>query len=332
MSLEPFKSKDLVVEGIWSAAASRGRPCPKGWPLVPDASTEPGLQAARDADRTSCNLDDASATADVAATDRDDAAADREVASEERDRAAAARDLAAEDREYAEGPGGPEYTRALLLAAEVRAQAAADRELAAADRGRALRDRQEAGADRARAASDRQHAARDRDHAAMDRRDARAELKRAYTDDLTGAYRRGSGEVALRHELNRARRTGQSLVMVYVDVDHLKETNDRVGHAAGDVRLRDVVNAMRSKLRSYEPIVRYGGDEFVCSVADVELLAVQARFAEIDAVLSERDHPGAISIGLAQMQPDDTLETLIDRADRALVQARAGDGATGHRS
>jgi diguanylate cyclase (GGDEF)-like protein len=299
---------------------------------VPDGSAERYLQAAREADQTSSNFDDASASADVLATGRDDAAADREVASEARDRAATARDLAAEDREYAEGPGGPEYTKALLLAAEVRAQAAADRELAAADRGRASLDRQQASADRDRAASDRQHAARDRDHAAMDRRDARAELKRAYTDDLTGAYRRGSGEVALQHELNRARRTGQTLVMAYVDVDHLKETNDQVGHAAGDVRLRDVVNAMRAKLRSYEPIVRYGGDEFLCSIANVELHAVQIRFAEIDAVLRERDHPGSISIGLAQMQTDDTLETLIDRADRALVDARAGNGATGHRS
>jgi diguanylate cyclase (GGDEF)-like protein len=262
----------------------------------------------------------------VVATGRDEAATDREVVSEARDRAAAARDRVAEAREFAEGPGGPEFAAAIIQATEVRAQAALDRELAAADRRRASLDREEAVADRVRAASDRQHAAMDRDHAAMDRRDARAELSRAHTDDLTGAYRRGAGELALQHELSRARRCGEGLVMAFVDLDGLKETNDQDGHAAGDARLRDVVNAMRSKLRSYEPIVRYGGDEFLCSIAGVGVAAVRARFDEIDTVLRDRDYPGPMSVGLAQMQPDDTLDDLINRADRALVEARGSAG------
>jgi diguanylate cyclase (GGDEF)-like protein len=283
----------------------------------------PSEQAAIEADETSSAADRTSASADVVATGRDDAAADREIVSEARDRAATARDRAAEEREFAEGPGGPEYAAAILHAAAVRAQAAADRELAAADRRRATLDRQEAEADRARAASDREHAAMDREHAAMDRRDARAELKRAHHDDLTGAYRRGAGEEALRHELSRARRSGEGLVLAYVDLDGLKETNDQHGHAAGDARLRDAVNAMRSKLRTYEPIVRYGGDELLCSIAGVSLAAVRVRFEEINAVLCDRDHPGSLSFGLAQMQPDDTLAELITRADRALAGSRA---------
>ena len=284
--------------------------------------TFPSEQAAAEAGRKSSAGDRASATADELAVGRDAAAADREVASEARDRAATARDRLAEEREFAQGPGGPEYAAAVRQAAEVRAQAAADRELAAADRGRATADRREAEADRERAASDRRHAAMDREHAAMDRRDARSELDRAHTDDLTGAYRRGAGEVALQRELERVRRSGESLVIAFVDIDGLKETNDRDGHAAGDARLRDVVNAMRSKLRSYEPIVRYGGDEFLCSIAGVGLPAVAARFGEIDAILRERDQPGAMSVGLARMQAGDTLEQLIARADDALAEAR----------
>jgi diguanylate cyclase (GGDEF)-like protein len=288
----------------------------------------PSEQAAIEADQTSSAADLTSATADVVATDRDQAAAHREIVSEARDRAATARDRAAEERELADGPGGPVYAAAVVQAAEVRAQAAADRELAAADRGRATVDRQEAEVDRARAASDREHAAMDREHAAMDRRAARAELERAHTDDLTGAYRRGAGESALQHELSRARRSGGGLVLAYVDLDGLKATNDRAGHAAGDARLRDVVSVMRSKLRSYEPIVRYGGDEFLCSFAGVSLAAVRTRFQEIDAVLDGRDHPGALSVGLAEMRPGDTLAELIERADRALIEAR-GPSARG---
>ena len=157
----------------------------------------------------------------------------------------------------------------------------------------------------------------------MDRRHAQAELERANTDDLTGAYRRGAGVTALQHELDRARRSGESLVLAFVDVDGLKATNNQFGHTAGDARLRDVAHAMRSKLRSYEPIVRYGGDEFLCSLASVNLATAKARFDEIDLVLKGRNHPGSMSVGLADAQPNETLTDLINRADEALIAARS---------
>jgi diguanylate cyclase (GGDEF)-like protein len=284
-------------------------------PVGDSTQPVPSEKVATEADR-------ASATADVAATARDDAAADREIVSNARDSAATARDRAAEEREFAQGPGGSAYAAAVRHAVEVRAQAAADRRLAAADRDRASLDRRHAENDRARAARDRAHAATDREHAAMDRRHARLELELANTDDLTGAYRRRAGETALQHELDRARRSDEALVLAFVDVDDLKATNDGLGHAAGDARLREVVSAMRSKVRSYEPIVRYGGDEFVCSMAGVALASVRARFDEINAVLGGRDHAGSLSVGLAELRPDDTLAALIDRADEALIEGR----------
>ena len=283
-------------------------------------------QAAAEADQTSLDADTASAAADVLASSRDEAAADREIVSRARDSAATARDRAAEQREFAEGPGGPEYAAAVEHAAEVRAYALADRRLAAADRGRATLNREQAEVDRARAASDRSHAALDREHAEMDRRHAQAELARALTDDLTGAYRRAAGVNALQHELDRVRRSGESLVLGFVDVDGLKATNDQFGHTAGDARLRDVAHAMRSKLRSYEPIVRYGGDEFLCSLTGVSLTSAKARFEEIDLVLAGRNHPGSVSVGLAELQPAETLTDLINRADEALIAARSQAG------
>ena len=279
-------------------------------------------QAAFEADQTSSDADDTSASADVVATDRDRAASDRETASTARDSAADDRDRAAEQVEHAQGRGGPAYEAAVKHAAEVRALAAADREMAAADRLQALTDRAEATLDRERAARDREHAAMDREHAAMDRRQAISELERAHIDDLTGAHRRGAGETILQQELDRADRTGNGLVLAFVDVDGLKATNDRGGHAAGDARLREVVKAMRSKIRSYEPIVRYGGDEFICSFAGVDLHGVRARFDEIRAVLDGSGEGGSISVGLATYLPDDTLESLIERADGALIKRR----------
>ena len=282
-----------------------------------------GNQAASEADRTSSDADETSASADVVATDRDQAASDRETASTARDSAAADRDRVAEELEHAQGPGGAQYEAAVRAAASVRAFAATDREMAAADREFTATDRVEARLDRARAARDREHAAMDREHAAMDRREALSELERAHTDDLTGAYRRGAGTAVLQQELDRANRSGNALVLAFVDVDGLKATNDQFGHAAGDARLREVVNAMRSKIRSYEPIVRYGGDEFVCSFAGVDGDAVQARFDEIVAVLDDRDGACSMSVGLATYRTEDTLQSLIERADAALIRRRA---------
>lgn len=273
-------------------------------------------QAASGADQTSSDADETSASADVVATDRDRAASDRETASTARDSAAADRDRAAEELEHAQGPGGPQYEAAVEHAASVRALAATDREMAAADRNQAATDRAEATIDRARAASD-------REHAAMDRREAVSELERAHTDDLTGAMRRGAGKAVLQQELDRANRSGNGLVLAFVDVDGLKATNDRDGHMAGDARLRDVVNAMRSKTRSYEPIVRYGGDEFVCTLAGVDLGAARARFDEIEASLDDRGGGCSVSVGLAAHRTEDTLESLIARADAALIKGRA---------
>jgi len=82
---------------------------------------------------------------------------------------------------------------------------------------------------------------------------------------------------------------------------------------------------MRSKLRSYEPVVRYGGDEFLCSLAGVRLASAKVRFEEIDLLLEGGNHPGSMSVGLAELRPDETLTDLINRADQALIAARSDD-------
>ena len=63
----------------------------------------------------------------------------------------------------------------------------------------------------------------------------------------------------------RAKRTQRSFVLAFIDVDGLKTTNDSLGHAAGDELLRRVVDTVRDHLRSYDLIVRFGGDEFLCA-------------------------------------------------------------------
>ncbi len=241
------------------------------------------------------------------------ASAERGVARDEaarlRDRAARARDQAAEARD-----ASLRMLQQALRAGEASAQAAADR-LAELTRP-AVAHREAAAADRVRAAEDREEAARDR-------ADAVTELESAHLDQLTGAYLRGIGQVALRQQLERARREGGGLVLAFADVNGLKRVNDRDGYLAGDDLLRDVAAALRSRLRSYEPVVRYGGDEFVCAIAGVDLEAARRRFDEIDRALTAAGRPDAISVGLAVLRPADSLTDLVERADRALARRRA---------
>lgn len=86
-------------------------------------------------------------------------------------------------------------------------------------------------------------------------------------DELTGAYRRDAGSLELRREMARAKRTKQSFVLAFVDVDDLKGTNDSRGHAAGDRLLRETVNSIRSKFRSYDLIVRFASEATSLSAA-----------------------------------------------------------------
>ena len=233
-----------------------------------------------------------------------------DVSARLRDLTAVARDRAAEARDEA---------------AQARDDAAAvlDREMGRPDgSGRAARIRVWAAADRVHAAADREQAAMDRDDAAREVKQARAALELAQLDGLTGAYRRQLGERELTKEIARARRSGGRLVLAFVDVDSLKLRNDRDGHAAGDALLRSVVAAIRSKLRSYDPIVRFGGDEFICGLSNTDLDGARRRFGEIRDALRETDETASISVGLAALGPGDSLEELAARGDAALYRAK----------
>jgi len=125
----------------------------------------------------------------------------------------------------------------------------------------------------------------------------------------------------LAREIDRAKRTKQQFVLAFVDVDHLKATNDASGHIAGDDLLREVASAIRAHVRSYDLIVRFGGDEFVCGLPDVTLTEADNRFALVNARLAAASH-GSVSFGLTELQQDDDLQSLVARADEAMYEQR----------
>jgi two-component system cell cycle response regulator len=150
----------------------------------------------------------------------------------------------------------------------------------------------------------------------------RAALANAQFDDLTGTYRRTKGDSELQAEIDRALRFGGLLVLAFVDVDELKAHNDREGHGAGDRLLLDVVASIRSKLRSYDPVMRFGGDEFVCVLSDTDLNDARRRFEAIQTALQAAHPGGSISVGFAELRPGDTLDELMSRGDTALREAK----------
>ena len=198
---------------------------------------------------------------------------------------------------------------------ELVAQAHADRAGASADRAHAEQDRRDAEVDRAAAARELARLA-----GALAR--VEGELRTAHLDDLTGAYHREVGRLALTHEIDRAHRSDGRFVLAFVDVDGLKVVNDRDGHAAGDRVLETVVREIRTRLRSYDLIIRYGGDEFVCGLSGTDLAETERRFDTIAAAVKASAGVG-ISVGLAALGNGATLDQLTERADAAMLELRA---------
>ena len=239
--------------------------------------------------------------------DRKQSADDRDQAAEARDQLSEAHDRQAEDRDHR---------------ADVRDVYAESRDRfdatynagAASDRMGAWRDRQSG-------RTDRTHAAADREASWTDRATSAAERAFSSIDELTGAHRRDAGLEEVEREVARAKRTRKPLVVAFIDVDGLKATNDSLGHFAGDQLLRHVVGTIRAYLRSYDLIVRFGGDEFLCSLLDLDIAKAAERFLLIQADLAAKQH-ASVTVGLAELAAYDSLDDLIARADAALLEQR----------
>jgi diguanylate cyclase (GGDEF)-like protein len=102
----------------------------------------------------------------------------------------------------------------------------------------------------------------------------------------------------------------------------LKRVNDEQGHAAGDRLLRGVGVALRNGLRSYDVVVRYGGDEFVCALPNVSITAAMSRFNDVSELLAAAILDATVSVGLVAVADSESLDDAIARADRELYAGR----------
>jgi len=160
-------------------------------------------------------------------------------------------------------------------------------------------------------------------------REVEALRRRVSVDELTGAMRRAAGEVALEREIDRARRRGHSLVVAFVDMDGLKAVNDSSGHAAGDWLLEQVAGVLRSRVRSYDLVIRWGGDEFLCVLPDAGLDGAHRILGQIAQTFGERTGGARFSVGIAAWNPEESASQLVARADHDLYRARRERGVGG---
>jgi len=149
----------------------------------------------------------------------------------------------------------------------------------------------------------------------------------ALTDTITGLPNARYFYVLLDQELNRARREGQNLTLVALDIDDFKSVNDRFGHQAGDTVLRDMADIFRRSVRDYDTVARHAGDEFFLILPGADRQEAEAIVGRISSdvaayqpMLNARKSIRVrVSIGLAIFPHDGPdMHTLIAAADQAM--------------
>lgn len=146
-------------------------------------------------------------------------------------------------------------------------------------------------------------------------------------DPLTGLFNRRYMEEMLKREVSRATRRLHPLGIVMLDIDHFKRINDTFGHSAGDKVLREVGRFLQSQIRGEDIPCRYGGEEFLLILPDVDLESIKKRAEqirhEIQNIQIENVPPITLSLGVAVYpQHGDKINAVIEAADAALYRAK----------
>ncbi len=154
-------------------------------------------------------------------------------------------------------------------------------------------------------------------------------VEKAYRDPLTGVNNRAALDNALKQEINLAQRHDNPLSVIMFDVDNFKRINDTYGHIAGDAVLKRIAESMTESARGSDIIYRYGGEEFIILLRNTDeagaaLLAERIRLA-VESIIFKYDSFDirvSTSAGLTTLIPGDDLNSLLERCDEALYEAK----------
>jgi diguanylate cyclase (GGDEF)-like protein len=153
------------------------------------------------------------------------------------------------------------------------------------------------------------------------------ELEQLYvTDRLTGLCNRHKIDEALQKNLANAERYKRPFGVVMLDIDFFKKINDRQGHAIGDKILKEFALVLFRHTRKNDIVGRWGGEEFLVICPETDLNGLIALAEKLRVAIEQNSFEGGnsvtVSCGVAQFVAQDAVETLIDKADQALYQAK----------
>jgi diguanylate cyclase (GGDEF)-like protein len=153
--------------------------------------------------------------------------------------------------------------------------------------------------------------------------------RQAVTDELTGLANRRSFQDTLEAELRRAERFGNSLALIFADIDDFKRVNDRFGHGVGDDVLRAFADVLRHRVRSIDQAARLGGEEFAILLPETDAAGAQALAESLRAATSTLSIPVGssfvqvtASFGVSAFPPVQSADDLMTSADLALYSAK----------
>jgi len=163
------------------------------------------------------------------------------------------------------------------------------------------------------------------------KRDYEHILEQSRADPLTGAFNRGYFDAHAPRLAARCRPARQSLTVLMIDIDNLKQVNDTHGHPVGDRVLKQIVNRVTSALRPSDLVARMGGDEFAVVMPETDLDAALQVAERLRGRIAETPVEGVavtVSIGVAASRPDveEEIEVTLQRADAAVYEAKRAGG------
>ena len=154
-------------------------------------------------------------------------------------------------------------------------------------------------------------------------------LQAAKVDALTGAHNRAALNETLEREIELAHRHKNALSIIMIDLDHFKQINDNYGHITGDEVLRECVKCCNQALRTTDMLFRFGGEEFTILLPGVNAKGASIAAERVRKTIekhvfnsSQGPVPVTISLGLASVMLQDTVKTIIERADKGLYLAK----------
>lgn len=164
----------------------------------------------------------------------------------------------------------------------------------------------------------------------MDARHTIEELQRlALLDSLTGVGNRRYAEMNLKFRLAEQERYGWPFGVLFIDIDHFKAVNDRHGHDVGDAVLKMTAMTLSNSLRSFDTICRWGGEEFVAIIINIDSDSLQKVCEKLRAMVEQssisRDKQtikATVSIGATIAQESDSVDSLMQRADGLMYRSK----------